>query len=140
MQKSYKNVSSNELNNIPKKIKKDGVVYYLVNPVWEVSKTEKIGDHDVPVAYTGVMHYEGIKVRTIVKNYKATVSYEGKLEKEVVESITVNTKYEEVQAEENNMIPVAAAAVATGGIIIFSGIILFKRKKGKKTKWKNYLY
>lgn len=33
LQKSYDNVPSNELNEIPKEIKENGTTYYLVNPV-----------------------------------------------------------------------------------------------------------
>lgn len=127
LQRTYNNVSSNDINNIPKEIKENGTTYYLVNPVWSISTTEKVDNNDIPVTYNGTMYYEGIKVRTIVRNYKANVKYAGILEKEVVDSITFNLEYKEIPREVN-IIP---SITATSGIIIFSGIILFKRKNTK---------
>ena len=133
-EEEYKNVKSNELNNIPKTIKKDNVTYYLVDPVWEVSQTQIIDGQSVPVLYKGVMKYEAIKERTVVNNYIATVKYDGKLEKEVVDTVTLTMKYTEVptqkseekqETKSNGIIP----TVATGtGIIICSGIIFISRK------------
>lgn len=133
-EKEYKNVKSNELNDIPKTIKKDNVTYYLVDPVWEVSQTQIIDGQAVPVLYNGVMKYEALKERTVVTNYIATVKYNGKLEKEVVDTVTLTMKYTEVptqkieekqETKRNDIIP----TIATGtGIIICSGIILISRK------------
>ena len=133
-EKEYKNVKSNELNDIPKTIKKDNVTYYLVDPVWEVSQTQIIDGQAVPVLYNGVMKYEALKERTDVTNYIATVKYNGKLEKEVVDTVTLTMKYTEVptqkieekqETKRNDIIP----TIATGtGIIICSGIILISRK------------
>ena len=136
-EKEYKNVKSNELNNIPKTIKKDNVTYYLVDPVWTVSKTQIIDGRDVPVLYNGIMKYEAIRERTVVTNYIATVKYNGKLKKEVVDTVTLTIKYTEVATEESNIEKkteetknnIVVPTVATGtGIIIFSGIILISRK------------
>ena len=102
-EKEYKNVKSNELNNIPKTIKKDNVTYYLVDPVWTVSKTQIIDGRDVPVLYNGIMKYEAIRERTVVTNYIATVKYNGKLKKEVVDTVTLTIKYTEVATEESNI-------------------------------------
>lgn len=129
LQKKYNNVPSNELNDIPKQIKENGITYYLVKPVWNVSEKQQIGDNEVPVTYNGIMYYEGVKVRTIIKNYKATVSYTGTLEKEIVETVTFNMRYEKMQTQDNYIVPVVTT---TSGIIIFSGIILLKRKNKKK--------
>lgn len=129
LQKTYNNVSSNELNDIPKQIQEKGITYYLVKPVWNVSEKQQIGEHEIPLMYNGIMYYEGVKVRTIIKNYKATVNYTGKLEKEIVETVTFNMKYEKMETQDNNIVPVVTT---TSGIIIFSGIILFKRKNKKK--------
>ena len=98
--KKYENVPTNELNDIPKSIEENGVTYYLVNPIWNISQVEKIEGQDVPIAYNGEMQYEGIKERKIVKSYLATVTYIGTLEKEETESITFNIKYKEMPQEE----------------------------------------
>ena len=135
--KNYENVPSNELNDVPKTIEENGTTYYLINPIWTVSQVEKVEGQDVPIAYNGEMQYEGIKERTIVKSYLATVNYKGTLEKEEVDSISFEITYKEVpqeitEEESPNYIPVA---VATGtGIVVVSGILLWKRKKKKKNK------
>ena len=142
-EKEYKNVKRNELNNIPKTVKKDNVTYYLVNPIWEVSQTQIIDGQDVPVLYNGIMKYEAIKERTVVTNYIATVKYSGKLEKEVIDTVTLKIQYTEVPDQEimekqetksNSVIP----TVATGtGILICSGIILMSRKNVSIYNYKN---
>lgn len=126
--KTYENVPSNELNDIPKTIEENRTTYYLINPIWTISQTEKVEEQDVPVAYNGEMQYEGIKERTIVKSYLATVNYKGTLKKEEVDSITFNITYKEIPQKENiNYMPIVATAGT--GIVVVSGIILWKRKK-----------
>lgn len=133
--KKYENVPTNELNDIPKSIEENGVTYYLVNPIWNISQVEKIEGQDVPIAYNGEMQYEGIKERKIVKSYLATVTYIGTLEKEETESITFNIKYKEMPQEEieekTNYTPIVVATAGTG-ILVISGIFLWKRKKKNK--------
>jgi len=132
LSKKYENVPSNELNNIPKTIEENGTTYYLVNPIWSISQVEKVEEQNIPIAYNGEMQYEGIKERKIVKSYLATVTYVGKLEKEETESITFNIKYKEVPQEEKiNYIPVIVATTGTG-VVVISGIVLWKRKKNKR--------
>ena len=142
-EKEYKNVERNELNDIPKTIEKNDTTYYLVDPVWTVSKTQIIDGQDVPVLYNGIMKYEAIKERTVVTNYIATVKYNGKLEKEVIDTVTLTMEYTEVptqkieekQETKNNVV---APTVATGtGILICSGIILISRKNVSIYNYKN---
>ena len=141
IQKTYNNVSQNELNNIPKQVTENGVTYYLVNPIWNIASTKEVDLNKVPETYNGVMNYETIKQRTKVKNYKATIKYKGTLQKEVVDSITFTTTYEEIPQEEpiqevqsNDNYIGSIIVGTTGGIIIYSGIILLKRKNVKILK------
>lgn len=134
--KNYENVPNNELYDIPKTIQEDGVTYYLINPIWTVSQVEKVEGQDVPITYNGTMQYEGIKERTVVKSYLATVAYKGILEKEEVDSVTFKITYQELPQEiieeKPNYIPVIATAGT--GIVVVSGIILWRRKKNKVAK------
>ena len=142
-EKEYKNVERNELNDIPKTIEKNDTTYYLVDPVWTVSKTQIIDGQDVPVLYNGIMKYEAIKERTVVTNYIATVKYNGKLEKEVIDTVTLTMKYTEVptqkiEEKQENKNNAVVPTVATGtGILICSGIILISRKNVSIYKYKN---
>ena len=142
-EKEYKNVERNELNDIPKTIEKNDTTYYLVDPVWTVSKTQIIDGQDVPVLYNGIMKYEAIKERTVVTNYIATVKYNGKLEKEVIDTVTLTMKYTEVptqkiEEKQENKNNAVVPTVATGtGILICSGIILISRKNVSIYNYKN---
>ena len=127
LQKAYNNVPSNELNDIPKEIKQNGTIYYLINPVWEIAETENVSNNEVPVKYNGTMYYEGIKTRTIVTSYLATIKYTGTLEKQVPDTTTFTVIYKEVK--EYGFI--ASAIIGTTVILFVSGIILFKIKNAK---------
>lgn len=136
LQRKYTNVSSNELNNIPKEIKENGLTYYLVNPVWDVTETEEVDGSQVPVKYSGTMKYEGKNTRTIVTSYIAKVRYAGTLEKQVKDTTTFTAKYKEVEStkpetkkEENKVVP--QAVVGTTGIICICGIVLLNSKNVK---------
>lgn len=136
LQRKYTNVSSNELNNIPKEIKENGLTYYLVNPVWDVTETEEVDGSQVPVKYSGTMKYEGKNTRTIVTSYIAKVKYTGTLEKQVKDTTTFTAKYKEVESikpetkkEENKVVP--QAVVGTTGILCVCGIVLLTSKNVK---------
>lgn len=136
LQKKYVNVSSNELNNIPKELKENGLTYYLVNPVWDITETEDVDGNQVPVKYSGIMKYEGKDTRTIVTRYIAKIKYTGTLEKQIKDTTTFTAKYKEVESskpetkkEENKVIP--QAVVVTTGIICVCGIVLLNSKNVK---------
>ena len=136
LQRKYNDVSSNELNNIPKELKENGITYYLVNPVWDVTETEEVDGSQVPVKYSGTMKYEGKNTRTIVTSYIAKVRYSGTLEKQVKDTTTFTAKYKEVEStkpetkkEENKVVP--QAVVGTTGIICICGIVLLNSKNVK---------
>ena len=132
LQKTYNDVPSNELNDIPKEIKQNSTTYYLVNPVWNIAETEMVSNNEVPVKYNGTMYYEGVKTRTIITSYTATVKYTGTLEKQVPDTTTFTMKYKEVK-EYGYIVP---TIVGTTGIIFVSGIILLKIKNTKN----EYIY
>ncbi|MCI9286461.1 MAG: hypothetical protein HFJ57_00460 [Clostridia bacterium] len=126
LKREYNNVPQNELNEIPKTIQENGTTYYLVDPVWNIAETQNVDGQEIPTSYKGVMNYEGVKRRTIIKNYIATVIYKGTLKKKEADSITFNIIYEEIGTQENNYTP--AIITITAGIIFFSGLIILRRK------------
>lgn len=128
LKKEYSNVPENELNNIPKTIEENGTTYYLINPVWNISQIQKIDGQDIPCTYNGIMNYEGIKERTIIKNYMATVTYSGILQKEETDSINYHLTYEEIPTEEKTDYTIPITTTTATGIVIFSGIIIYRRK------------
>lgn len=138
LKREYNNVAQNELNDIPKTIQEQGTIYYLVNPEWNVSKTQNVDGQEIPILYNGTMNYEGVKQRRVIKNYIAKVTYKGTLQKEQADSITFTVTYKEVEKEEN-YIPVVIST--TAGIIFFSGLIILRKNnisvyRGNDGKWK----
>ena len=73
-----------------------------------------------------------IFINQIIKSYLATVTYLGTLEKEETESITFNIKYKEIPQEEKTNYTPIIVATAGAGVVVISGIILWKRKKNNK--------
>ena len=154
-EEKYEDVKSNELNNIPKTIKKDGITYYLTNPIWRISKVQEIDGQEVPLLYDGIMKYESIKERTVINNYIATVQYSGNLEKEIVDTVTFKLTYQEEKnsSEENekyklvkrillnsktNEIDITPISSESNKYKIKLSNILFKKLKGKGIKIKYF--
>lgn len=133
LQKTYNNVNSNELNDIPKEITEKGTTYYLINPIWEINSQEQIGENNVPTTYNGIMYYEGVNTRVVVKNYKATITYTGKITKQEIDTYTVTSTYKkqpiEIIEKDNNY--VVPAIATTSAIVFFSGLIIIKSKNAK---------
>ncbi len=136
LQKTYNNVNSNELNDIPKEIKENGIIYYLINPTWEINTQEQIGENNVPTTYNGMMYYEGINTRIVVKNYKANIRYTGKITKQEVDTITITAIYKQQPIEKDNNYVVPAIAT-TSAIVFFSGLIILKSKNAKLYNYTN---
>lgn len=139
LQRKYTNVSSNELNDVPKELKENGLTYYLVNPVWDVTETEEVDGKQVPVKYSGTMKYEGKNTRTVVTSYVAKVKYTGILEKQVKDTTTFTAKYKEIESakpestKENKKVDkvIPQAVVGTTGILCVCGIVLLNSKNVK---------
>ncbi len=137
LQRNYKNVSSNELNNIPKEIQENGTTYFLVNPVWNVTDVELVDGKEVPIKYNGTMNYEGKKTITIVTSYLSKIKYTGTIEKKVNDTTTFTAKYKEIENikpeknKDNNSIDIPKAVVGTSSIIFICGIVIFRSKNVK---------
>lgn len=127
-EKNYYNLKTNDLKDIPKTIKINGVTYYLVSPIWHIAETQNINGKDIPTKYNAVMKYEGIKKEDVTVDYIATFKYKGKLAKQTVKSITYKVEYlEQVEeTKENNIMPIVATSSV--GSIIFVCVIIFKMK------------
>lgn len=139
LQKTYNNVGSNELNDIPKEIKENGIVYYLINPTWKINTQEQIGENNVPTSYNGIMYYEGVNTRTLIKNYKATIKYTGNISKKEIDTITITSIYKkqpiEIIEKDNNY--VVPAIATTSAVVFFSGLIILKSKNAKLYNYTN---
>lgn len=119
----YNDYSRNDLDTIPKTITQNGIVYYLVNPTWNITSTEIIDNQEVPATYSAIMNYEGIATRTDPYTYEVHYSYTGNVEKLDEAPIIYTVTYE--KENKFNIIP----AVLTSGGIFFCAIILLLQRK-----------
>lgn len=138
-EKKYYDLPTNDLINIPKTIKSNGIIYYLTNPIWYVAETKKVNGQDIPSRYNAVMQYEGIKKENVTTDYIATYQYKGIITKQVTSSITYKVQYIEIiEEKQNNILPIVATS-STGGII-FVCFIIFKMKNAKIYNYKEGKY
>ena len=70
-EQKYYNLPSNDLKDIPKTVKVNEQIYYLVNPVWYIAETTNINGDSVPIKYNAVMQYEGLKTEDVTLDYIA---------------------------------------------------------------------
>ena len=121
--KKYDNYNRNDLDTIPKTIKKGNVTYYLTSPSWEITSTEIIDNKEVPVTYSGNMLYEGIAYARYPSTYEVSYTYKGNVEKLEENPIIYKITYEK---ESNFIIP---AILGSSGIIIIVVLFFFKKKR-----------
>lgn len=130
-EKSYNNLLTNDLKDIPKTLNINEVTYYLINPIWSIAETININGKEVPTKYNAVMQYEGLKSENVVIDYIANYKYKGTLQKQEIKSITYKVEYIEKieETKQNNIVPI----IATGstGSIIFVCFIIFKMNNAK---------
>lgn len=138
-EQKYYDLPTNDLINIPKTVKSNGIIYYLTNPIWYVAETTKINGQDIPSKYNAVMQYEGLKKENVIIDYIANYQYKGIITKQVTSSITYKVQYIEIIEEKQNNIMNIVATSSTGGII-FVCFIIFKMKNAKIYNYKEGKY
>lgn len=136
--KIYSNLDTNDLDNIPKQIKKDGLVLDLITTNWEVIETRQLQDNIIPSKYKATCYYATKRKVNNPITYIITADYVGTADKVIENDYTYVVTYKCI-AEDKNMLPIIAVA---GGSILFIIVILFTRKKNviiynyKNKEWK----
>lgn len=123
--KIYTDLDKNDLDNIPKQIKKDGLILDLLTTNWEVTETKKLQDNTIPSKYKATCYYATKKKVNNPITYIVTANYTGTAKKVIENDYTYEITYKCI-GKDKNILPILAI---TGGSIIFIIVILFARKK-----------
>lgn len=123
--KIYTDLDKNDLDNIPKQIKKDGLILDLLTTNWEVTETKKLQDNIIPSKYKATCYYATKKKVNNPITYIVTANYTGTAKKVIENDYTYEITYKCI-GKDKNILPILAI---TGGSIIFIIVILFARKK-----------
>ena len=123
--KIYTNLETNDLNNIPKQIKKEGLTLDLIATNWEVAETRKIQENSIPSKYNATCYYATkIKVKNPL-TYNVTAQYSGTADKIIENDYIYEITYKHI-ATDKNYIPEIILLSSIPLIII---IIIFTRRK-----------
>ncbi len=113
----FSGYSKNDLNNISKNITRNGRNWTLINVDWKPDSVQNIDGSQVPVTYSGTMHYQTVGVFSNPKQYNVTITYTGTVEKENPDYIYTATYKKEIPVEA----PVEEKTNYTPIIITLSG-------------------
>ena len=123
--KIYSNLDTNDLNNIPKQIMKDGMVLDLITTNWEVTETRQIQDNSIPSKYKATCYYATKKRVDNPLTYIVTAEYNGTADKVIENDFTYEITYKHI-ATDKNYIP---TIILVSGITLIVVVIFITRKK-----------
>lgn len=123
----FSGYSKNDLNNISKNITRNGRNWTLINVDWKPDSVQNIDGSQVPVTYSGTMHYQTVGVFSNPKQYNVTITYTGTVNKENPDYIYTATYKKEVPVEapveeKTNYTPIIITLSGAGIVLL---IILF---------------
>lgn len=123
--KEYKNLDTNDLNNIPKQIMKNGRTLDLITTKWEITGTRKIQDNSIPSKHKATCYYATkIKVNNPT-TYIVTAEYNGTATKTIENDYTYEITYKHI-ATDKNYLPVV---LISGGITLIIVVLFMAGKK-----------
>lgn len=123
--KVYSNLDTNDLNNIPKQIMKDGMVLDLITTNWEVTETRQIQDNSIPSKYKATCYYATKKRVDNPLTYIVTAEYNGTADKVIENDFTYEITYKHISTDKN-YIPTIILLSGTSLIVV---VIFITRKK-----------
>jgi len=123
--KIYSNLDTNDLNNIPKQIMKDGMVLDLITTNWEVTETRQIQDNAIPSKYKATCYYATKKRVDNPLTYIVTAEYNGTADKVIENDFTYEITYKHISTDKN-YIP---TIILVSGITLIVVVIFITRKK-----------
>lgn len=123
--KEYIDLDTNDLDNIPKQIMKDGLVLDLITTNWEVTETRNLQDNIIPSKYKAICYYATKKKVDNPLTYIVKADYFGTAEKTTKQDFTYEITYKCV-SEDKNIYP---TIIIAGGTTLIVCVFLFGRKK-----------
>lgn len=123
--KIYTNLDTNDLNNIPKQVMKNGMALDLITTNWEVTETRKIQDNSIPSKYKATCYYATKKKVDNPLTYIVTAEYNGTADKTIENDFTYEITYKHI-ATDKNYIPTIILLSGTTLIVV---VLFITRKK-----------
>ena len=93
-ERSYYNLSSQDLSNVPKSITKDGKLYLLQDVFWQSINTETVDGYRIPDRFMATAAYEAQVKQNIATGFLVEASYTGMVEKDVTEGMLYTIWFE----------------------------------------------
>jgi|GEM_PF-3335199 len=138
----FSGYSKNDLNNISKNITRNGRDWTLINVDWTPDSVQDVDGSQVPVTYSGTMHYQTVGVFSNPKKYNVTITYTGTANKENPDYIYTATYKKEVPVEEpvtveeeTNYTPIIITLSGAGIVLLI--ILLYFLSRNAKIYSKN---
>lgn len=136
----FSGYSKNDLNNISKNITRNGRNWTLINVDWNPDSVQNIDGSQVPVTYSGTMHYQTVGVFSNPKQYNVTITYTGTVNKENPDYIYTATYKKEVPVEapveeKTNYTPIIITLSGAGIVLLI--ILLYFLSRNAKIYSKN---
>lgn len=133
--KSYSDLSRNDLDFIPKQILKNGTKLDLLKVDWKVQSTKFIGDYEVADKYIANCYYAGKVKKDNPYTYTINATYTGTAEKEVKNPYQYILTYDIEKISNSNIV-----YMVTGGSLGIIVIFFIFRKNAKVYNLKNGEY
>lgn len=131
----FSGYSKNDLNNISKNITRNGRNWTLINVDWNPDSYQNVDLSQVPVTYSGTMHYQTVGVFSNPKQYNVTITYTGTVNKENPDYIyTATYKKEnpiEVPVEEKTNYTSIIITLSGAGIVLLVILLYFLSRNAK---------
>ena len=123
--KIYSNLDTNDLNNIPKQIRKEGLTLDLITTNWEVAETRKLQENSIPSKYNAICYYATkIKVDNPL-TYNVTAQYNGTADKVIENDYIYEATYKHIATDQNDI----PAIILLGGTLLIILVIIVVRRK-----------
>lgn len=136
----FSGYSKNDLNNISKTITRNGRNWTLINVDWTPDSMQNVDGSQVPVTYSGTMHYQTVGVFSNPKQYNVTITYTGTVNKENPDYIYTATYKKEMPVEapveeKTNYSPIIITLSGAGVVLLI--ILLYFLSRNAKIYSKN---
>ena len=121
--KTYNNLATHDLDNIPKQIKKDGYTLDLLTTNWKITETKNLQDNEIPSKYKAICYYATKKRVNNPLTYIVTANYTGNAEKTIENNYIYKIIYK-CTKEDKNILPI----VFLGGSSLVIILVILTRK------------
>lgn len=123
--KTYIDLDTNDLDNIPKQVMKDGLVLDLITTNWEVTDTRNLQDNVIPSKYKATCYYATKKKIDNPLTYIVKADYIGTADKVTQKDLIYEVMYKCI-SKDKNIYPII---YLTGGTTLIVFLIFIGKRK-----------